>query len=161
MAPLIVLLVSFAVASLMLRVVRGRWNHGLAGRVAAALMFVSTGVSHFVFPGPMAEMVPPILLAPRVWVAVTGVAEILGGVGLLFERTRRLSAWCLAAFLVAVFPANVYAAIHETGMGRHLDGVGYLWFRAPLQVFFLAWVVLFGVGRVHFRTPSPVNSTRP
>jgi len=108
-------------------------------------MFVFTGVSHFIFPGPMAEMVPPIFPSPELWVAFTGGAEILGGIGLLVPRTSRLSAWGLALFLVAVFPANVFAAIHQVGMGGHRDGLGYLWFRAPLQVVFLAWVVYFGI----------------
>ena len=145
MAPLVVLIVSFGVASLVLRLVRGEWSHGLAGRVAAAAMFVFTGTSHFIFPGEMAEMVPPVFPAPRLWVLATGVAEVLGGVGLLFTRTSRLSAWGLAVFLVAVFPANIFAAIHEVGMGGHREGLGYLWLRAPLQAVFLAWVVYFGI----------------
>ena len=50
------------------------------GRVAAAAMFVFTGVSHFILPAPMAEMVPSVFPAPMVWVIGTGVAEILGGI---------------------------------------------------------------------------------
>ena len=30
-------------------------------------------------------------------------------------------------------------------MGGHAAGPGYLWFRAPLQVFFLAWILVFGL----------------
>ena len=145
MAPLVVLIVVFGVASLVLRSTRGRWSHGMAGRVAAAVMFVFTGTSHFIFAGEMAEMVPPFFPAANLWVLFTGVAEILGGVGLLFARTSRLSAWCLVLFLVGVFPANVYAAVNQVGMGGHREGLGYLWFRAPLQVVFLAWVVYFGI----------------
>lgn len=100
----------------------------------------------------MAEMVPPVFPAPEAWVLITGVAEILGGLGLLFPRTQRISARCLAAFLVGVFPANVYAAIHQVGLGGHQEGTAYLWIRVPLQVFFLAWVVYFGiVGSSHMR----------
>lgn len=147
MAPLLVLIVSFALASPALRLRHGRWSLAIAGRFAAAAMFVFTGVSHFIFPDAMAEMVPPLFPAPRLWIAATGVAEIAGGIGLLFERTRRVSAWALAVFLVAVFPANVYAALERVGMGGHRQGPGYLWFRAPLQVAFLAWVVYFGLVR--------------
>jgi uncharacterized membrane protein len=110
-------------------------------------MFVFTGASHFIFPAEMAEMVPSVFPEPRFWVAVTGIAEILGGIGLLVPRTSRLAAWALAAFLVGVFPANVYAAINKVGMGGHLEGTSYLWFRGSLQAVFLAWVVYFGIYR--------------
>jgi len=146
-APLVVLLVSFGFTLVGFRTLRGRWSTGLAGRAAAAVMFVFTGTSHFIFPAEMAEMVPSVFPSPRIWVAATGVAEILGGVGLLVPRTSRIAAWALALFLVAVFPANVYAAINEVGMGGHRDGTGYLWLRGPLQVVFLAWVGYFGFYR--------------
>jgi uncharacterized membrane protein len=108
-------------------------------------MFVFTGVSHFIFPDPLAEMVPPIFPAPKVWVYLTGVAEILGGIGLLVPRVSRLAAWSLATFLVAIFPANIYAAINEVGMGGHREGLDYLWLRAPMQAIFLVWVSYFGI----------------
>jgi uncharacterized membrane protein len=86
------------------------WPVALRGGLAA--MFVLTGVSHLV--GMRAEliaMVPPALPAPGVLVTVTGVLELAGAVGLLLRRTARTAAACLAALLVAVFPANVYAAM--------------------------------------------------
>ena len=145
MAPLIVLVISFVGALSFMRLRTGTWSPGPAGRVGASVMFVFTGVSHFVFPEPMAEMVPPLFPLPIGWVYAAGGAEILGGVGLLVPRTRRIAAWSLAIFLVAVFPANIYAAIHRVGMGGHVHGPGYLWLRAPLQLLFLGWVVYFGL----------------
>ena len=155
MAPLVVLIVAFVVALAAMRLTRGRWSAGPAGRIAAAVMFVFTGVSHFIFPGQMAEMVPPVFPAPAVWAYLTGVAEILGGIGLLVPRTSRIAAWCLAAFLVAIFPANIYAAINEVGMGGHRDGLDYLWLRAPLQAIFLVWVSYFGLVANHPERDEP------
>lgn len=157
MAPLVILLVVFGLASAALRVLRGEWLPGPSGRIAAAAMFVFTGISHFLFPAPMAEMVPPVFPAPQLWVAATGVVEVVGGIGLLSVRTRPLAAWGLAIFLVAVFPANVYAALERVGMGGHREGPGYLWFRAPLQVFFLAWVVYFGVSEPRRRSTAAIG----
>jgi uncharacterized membrane protein len=79
------------------------------------------------------------------WVYLTGVLEIAGAVGLLVERTRRAAAWGLVLILLALFPANVYAALEGVGMGRHVEGASYLWLRAPLQAIFLAWVAWFGL----------------
>ena len=147
MAPLAVLIGSFAIALLAVRLLRGRWSAGLAGRIAAAAMFVFTGLSHFIFPAEMAAMVPTVFPAPRLWVAATGVAEVLGGVGLLVPRASRPAAWALALFLILVFPANIFAAVNQVGMGGHLRGAGYLWIRGPLQLVFLGWVVYFGIRR--------------
>lgn len=83
-------------------------------RIALALVFVGMGVLHFV-PGPargMAAMIPPAVrvVPPRALVAFTGVCELAGGIGLLVPATRVAAAVCLVVFLVAVFPANAYAA---------------------------------------------------
>jgi len=86
----------------------------LVVRIALALVFVGMGTLHFV-PGPargMAAMVPPAVrvVSARALVAFTGVCELAGGIGLLVPATRVAAAICLVVFLVAVFPANAYAA---------------------------------------------------
>jgi uncharacterized membrane protein len=93
--------------------------------IVLAGIFVGMGVMHFL-PGSrrvMAKMIPPRLrfagpLRPEVLVAFTGVCEIAGGIGLLIPWTRVAAAVLLAVFLVAVFPANVYAARHPERFGR-------------------------------------------
>ena len=62
---------------------------------------------------------------------------MLGGLGLLPARTRRLAGWGLLALLLAVFPANVYMALlHE-----QLHSPGWLaWARLPLQLPLMWWV---------------------
>lgn len=86
----------------------------LVVRILLSVVFVAMGALHFL-PGPsrgMAAMIPPALriISPRTLVAVTGVCELAGGIGLLVPATRVPAAICLAVFLVAVFPANAYAA---------------------------------------------------
>lgn len=86
------------------------WPVALRGGLAA--MFVLTGAAHFV--GMRAEliaMVPPALPQPALLITVTGVLELAGAAGLLLRRTAPLAATALAALLVAMFPANVYAAM--------------------------------------------------
>ena len=46
------------------------------------------------------------------WLA-SGVAEAVGGAGLLVPRTQRAAGWWLLATLAAVFPANVHMALHH------------------------------------------------
>ena len=94
-------------------------------RIALAAVFVFMGVLHF-RPGSrrtMAKMIPPRMrwtgpLRREVLVALTGVCEIAGGIGLLLPPTRVAAAILLAIFLVAVFPANAYAARHPERFGK-------------------------------------------
>lgn len=89
-----------------------------ATRAGLAALFLFTGVAHF---GPvgrvMQRMVPAWAGDPAFVVAITGVFEILGAIGLLLPRTRRAAAVALILFLVAVFPANVKAAMEGLVLG--------------------------------------------
>ncbi|HEY8590547.1 MAG TPA: DoxX family membrane protein [Naasia sp.] len=94
-------------------------------RVVLAGVFLFMGVSHF-RRGPakvMARMIPPGLRGtdprtPARLVALTGVCEVAGGIGLLVPALRKPAAVSLIAFLAAVFPANAYAARHPDVFGR-------------------------------------------
>ena len=93
-------------------------------RVGLALVFVSMGLLHFL-PGPastMARLIPPRLrgtglLSPRALVYFTGLCEIAGGIGMLVPATRGAAAAGLVLILIAVFPANAYAAQHPDRFG--------------------------------------------
>jgi uncharacterized membrane protein len=86
------------------------WPAAIA--VGLAAMFAMTGVAHFVQPlrGDMIAIVPPRLPAPALLVTLTGVLELLGAAGLLLAGTRVVAAVCLFLLMLAMFPANVYAA---------------------------------------------------
>ena len=86
------------------------WPRAIA--VGLAAMFVLTGVAHFVNPlrRDMIAIVPPRLPAPGALVTVTGVLELAGAIGLLYPPTRAAAAISLFLLMLAMFPANVYAA---------------------------------------------------
>lgn len=100
---------------------------------------VVAGANHFVAAATYAAMVPAELPAPRTLVYVSGVAEILGGLGLILPRTRKLAAWGLVALYVAVFPANLNMAINHLPLGDHDVPSWALWARLPLQGVLIAW----------------------
>ncbi len=112
MAPLIVLVVVILVARLI-----GHFGVALlrdwaaATRIGLAVMFLFTAAAHFNSTRPdMVAMVPPFVPNPELMVTFTGIAEILGAIGLLVPRTRRIAGIALILFLIAVLPANIYAA---------------------------------------------------
>ena len=70
---------------------------------------------------------------------MTGVIEILLGAGLVAWHDRRRDvALALVAYLVAVFPANVYVAV--AGVSADNLGGGDPWARLPFQAVYIAWV---------------------
>jgi len=106
-------------------------------RYGLALLFVGTGLLHFIHPETYLRIVPPALPAPRLLVLLSGVAEVAGGLGLLLPATRRWAGWGLLALLVAVFPANV----HMVSLADELHIPAWaLWARLPLQPL-LMWAV--------------------
>jgi uncharacterized membrane protein len=113
------------------------------GRVLLAAFFVGAGVTHFVFPAQYIRIVPPALPAPAVLVVVSGIAEILGGVGLLLPFTRRAAAWGLVLLLLAVFPANIYTAVAHVQFPGILNQSWVRWLRLPLQIPLLLWTLRY------------------
>jgi uncharacterized membrane protein len=141
MAPFIVLVSSFALLRLA----------GFAGvgaldatspplRIAVALMFLLTASAHWgKRRADLERMVPPLFPRPDLVVTLTGMLELAGAVGLLIPTTAPYAALGLAALLVAMFPANVYAAREELSIGG--KPVTPLPQRTALQVVFLAAVL--------------------
>lgn len=121
-------------------------------RGLAAIFFVVAGTFHFLKPEPYVQIMPPYLPAPGLLVAVSGVAEIAGGVGLLIRPLRRAAGWGLVALLVAVFPANLYMAQHP---GQFHFAPWILWARLPLQAGFIAWVWFVAIQRSSRKRINP------
>ncbi len=114
--------------------------------VVMALAMVGVGILHFVQPEPFVRIMPAWLPAHLELVYISGAFEILGGLGLLVPRTRRLAAWGLIALFVAVFPANINMAIHEIQLDpADPMPVWAMWARLPLQAVLIGWA--WWVGR--------------
>ena len=102
--------------------------------VLIAIVFIAAGLLHLLKPAPYIRIVPPWLPAPATLVMVSGVCEILGGLGVLLPATRVAAGWGLIALLVAVLPAlpGFLAQVHaidSTGLSPFLLGLyNYAWF---------------------------------
>ena len=141
-----VLVGSYALLTVVARVGGVAWlDTQVRGRISLACLFVVTGLGHFVKPNEMAQMLPPSVPLRLELIYVTGVLELAGAVGLLLPAVSRVAGLCLMAFLVLVFPANVYAAVHQVAMGGHEAGPMYLLIRGPFQVLLVWWVYWFAV----------------
>ena len=126
-----------------------------AARGLVGLSFVAVGTLHFTDPGPFVGIVPPALPAPEALVYVSGLFEIAGGVGLLFDRTRRMAAWGLIGLLIAVYPANVHMLVNEVYLEGMPQQRWLLWARMPMQLVFAAGVLWAGGIWPPPRGPAP------
>ncbi|MBA3831588.1 MAG: DoxX family membrane protein [Chthoniobacterales bacterium] len=115
-------------------------NARTVSRSALAIFFVVAGTAHFVRSEPYLAIMPPWIPWAVTLVAVSGAAEIIGGLGVCFRATRTAAAWGLIALLVAVFPANIYAISTGMVIGGHSVPAWMLWTRLPFQLLFIAWV---------------------
>ena len=103
---------------------------------ALAVMFLFAGIAHFnQTRHDLVKMMPSVFPRPMLMIYATGVLELLGVVGLLLPRTRALAGICLIVLLLAMFPANVKAALE----GLQLRGkpATALWLRVPMQILFI------------------------
>jgi uncharacterized membrane protein len=109
------------------------------GRALLGAFFLTAGALHFIRPAMYEAIMPDRLPAHRELVYASGVAELAGGAGVLFEPTRRAAGWWLVATLVAVFPANVHMALHPERYRKIPPAALYV--RLPLQGAVIAWVL--------------------
>jgi uncharacterized membrane protein len=109
-------------------------------RTALAAFFSAAGILHFVRPRPYEAIVPPPF-PKKESVAISGVAELVGGLAVLHPATRRSGRWGLIALLLAVFPANFWMAVSPHKIpGAHKIPRWALWARLPLQPLAMLWV---------------------
>ncbi len=107
--------------------------------LALALMFVAAGAFHFTSPDFYVSIMPPYLPCHLELVYVSGVLEILGGLGVLVAPIRRVTGYALIALLAAVYLTNIHMALNP-GDFAHLASRWALTLRLPVQLVFAAWV---------------------
>lgn len=111
-------------------------------RVIAALPLLASGALHFTRTALMATIIPPSFPGRPQLVLLTGVLEFAGVLGLLLPAFARAASVCLAVFMIAIFPANVYAAGQTVG-GLHMPSVSV---RLAMQVVYILLLLIGGWG---------------
>lgn len=108
---------------------------------AQAAFYAMAGVMHFVNTEFYLKIMPDYLPWHRELVYISGVAEIVLGIGLLIPAHRKLAAYGIILLLIAVFPANIYQ-LTSGGAGMNVPLWG-LWLRLPLQFALIYWAYTF------------------
>lgn len=148
MKPLILLLIVFGATVLIRKMISGTYDFSFAARIAFSAMLLFTALGHFLFPEGMAAMIPSFIPYKVPVVYFTGVLEVAFAIGLVVPSVKLYTAWAIVVFLVLILPANIKAALeHINYQDITVPGPGlmYLWFRIPLQIFFIIWVYLSSI----------------
>ncbi len=110
-----------------------------SARQGLGIALIAAGISHLVDATPFQQHLPDFVPAAAAIVVVSGVIEIVLGLALIVARSSvRRVGLIAAAFLVGVFPANVYVAVADVEVDGLPGGI-YRWIRLPLQAIFVGW----------------------
>jgi len=109
-----------------------------ASSILLGIFFVAVGVLHFVKTALFVGAVPPYIPYPTEMVLISGVFEILGGIGVIVKPVRKWAGIGLIALLIAVYPANIHMAVHNELFPAIPPVV--LWIRLVFQPILIVWV---------------------
>lgn len=109
----------------------------LVTKIIFGVLFIAAGANHFINPKFYLSIMPPYLPFPYTLVILSGLAEVILGVGLLIPQVGQYAAWGLILLLIAVLPANIHMATHPE-LYPTIPSL-MLWFRLPLQGMLILW----------------------
>lgn len=102
------------------------------GASAIVASFIVSGTVHLIRPQVFEPLMPPVLPAPRAWIAATGLAELASAGGLL--AGTRWGPPAATATLLVVWPGNWWYAIRLQRSGAPPAAKAAAWLRLPLQI---------------------------
>ena len=105
------------------------------------VLFGLAGANHFFNTGFYVAIMPPYLPWHTALVYISGAAEIILGVALLFRRVERHAAWGMIALMAAVTPVHIQMAIHPEVYPDYTPTA--LWGRLLLQGVLIVLVFWF------------------
>ncbi len=105
-----------------------------------ASLYLLAGVNHFLYPDFYYKMIPDYLPFAMQLVYISGVIEIILGIGLALPRTQKTAARGVVILLIAVFPANLNMALNTQDW--HISKAT-LYSRLPFQLFLVFWAWIY------------------
>ncbi len=101
--------------------------------------YILNGLNHFLNADAYIAIMPAYLPWHSQLVALSGVAEIAVGAGVLIPATRVTAAWGIIALLILIFPANLYVAMNGLPYVGDEPNAVLNWVRLPFQLVLIAW----------------------
>lgn len=102
-----------------------------------AAMYIFAGIMHFIKPKMYMRIMPQYIPNHKMMVSLSGLAEILFGIGLCFEMTKAISIYGIIAMLAVFLLVHFYMLSSEkvaAGIPKWI-----LMLRIPLQFGLMYW----------------------
>lgn len=102
-----------------------------------AAMYIFAGLMHFIKPKVYLRIMPRYLPFHKQLVLLSGITEIILGIGLLFEPTKDIAIYGIIGML------SVFLLVHFYMLSSEKAGAGFpkwvLFLRLPLQFALMFW----------------------
>jgi uncharacterized membrane protein len=106
--------------------------------ISMVVILVLAGITHLVAPEVFMKAMPNYIPYHRFIIYFTGFTEILIAIGLLVPSLKKVSAYTLVAYFVAILPAHFHIALNGIEMFGY-DSPYVLWGRTAFQLVFIYW----------------------
>ena len=106
-----------------------------------ATIFIIVGIFHLIKPRAFMRVMPLYIPYHKAIVYLSGIAEILGGIGLLFSNTKIISIYAIIGMLILFFPVHIHMLVNEKASLKLPKIV--LIFRLLLQFGLIYWAYLY------------------
>lgn len=105
------------------------------------VFYIAAGLNHLVTPQFYLAVMPPYIPWPDAVILWSGIAELLGGIGVLVPLTRPMAAWGIVLMLACFLPVHVNMCLHPEAFA-HIP-LWAIWVRLPLQIPLMLWAWLY------------------
>ena len=100
------------------------------------VLYAVLGILHFTNTGFYIPFMPKFLSAHNLLIYLSGIAEILLGIGILFPQTRTLALWGIIAMLLVFLIVHIKMLFPANGLGI---SPWILCIRLPIQFLLIYW----------------------
>jgi len=109
-------------------------------RYILAIIFIASGILHFVIPQSYLKVMPVWMPYPYALVLVSGLLELIGGGGLLVKSIRNRASWLIVALLVSFLLVHVEHIRNGGHVTKDLTlPIAAVWARLVMQGLFIVW----------------------
>lgn len=105
-------------------------------------LYILAGLNHFRAPRFYEPMMPPWIPQHKLMIFLSGIAEVLLGVLLLWQKTQALAAWGVVVILILFFSVHIYMLQERNTVFKKIPSILLLG-RLLFQFVLIYWAWLY------------------
>jgi uncharacterized membrane protein len=109
--------------------------------VVMIIFYIIAGANHFINPAFYESIMPTYLPYHLPLIYLSGLCEIVFGILLIPDSTRRIAARLIIILLIAIFPANIQMAFNYKNENNPDLWIALV--RLPIQILLIFWAWIF------------------